>query len=54
MPVIPTLGRLRQKHHGFKSNLGYIVNSVSKKKGSPNNLGGRGPSRVQRKKKEVS
>jgi hypothetical protein len=26
-PVIPVLGRLRQKEHEFKANLGHLVNS---------------------------
>lgn len=32
MPVIPTLGRLRQDHQQFKGNLGYIVRPCAKKR----------------------
>jgi hypothetical protein len=31
-PVIPALGRLKQKNHGFKASLGYIVRPCLKKK----------------------
>jgi hypothetical protein len=31
MPVIPKLGRLRQKHHGFKASLGFDSEALSQK-----------------------
>jgi hypothetical protein len=31
MPIIPALGRLRQKLHEFKAKMGYIVRLFNKK-----------------------